>query len=333
MPSMVGGFGNNNKILKLNMSTSSESNDNSNKNTKFILDSPIFRSYLAGLIEGDGTFAVHNKESTNKRYSPMIIVCFKLADMPLANFLQNLTQCGKVYEKKGRGYILWQISKLTEVYIIVNLINGYLRTPKIEALGRTIEWINLYKDRNINSKLPSTINILNVIGTSQLVLKELNTSPLNNDAWLSGFTDADGNFSINITTRKKGNYRVQLFFRLEVAQMYTNNNSNISLFNIVSQISLLFNVNVLTRTRLFKGKEYTSFIIMAASKNSLNKVIEYFDKYPLLSSKYLDYLDFCKVKNLQDSKKLTSSYIATAQKIRENFNKTRSTFTWNHLKF
>ena len=107
----------------------------------------------------------------------------------------------------------------------------------------------------------------------------------------------------------------------------------LSLFNIVSQISLLFNVNVLTRTRLFQGKEYTSFIIMAASKNSLNKVIEYFDKYPLLSSKYLDYLDFCKVKNLQDSKKLTSSYIATAQKIRENFNKTRSTFTWNHLKF
>ena len=106
MPSMVGGFGNNNKILKLNMSTSSESNDNSNKNTKFILDSPIFRSYLAGLIEGDGTFAVHNKESTNKRYSPMIIVCFKLADMPLANFLQNLTQCGKVYIKPERGYIL-----------------------------------------------------------------------------------------------------------------------------------------------------------------------------------------------------------------------------------
>ena len=72
---------------------------------------------------------------------------------------------------------------------------------------------------------------------------------------------------------------------------------------------------------------------MAVNKNSLDKVIEYFEKYPLKGSKYLDYLDFCTVKNLQDSNNLTSSYICTAQNIRKNFNKTRTTFTWNHLKF
>jgi hypothetical protein len=39
----------------------------------------------------------------------MIIILFKLVDLPLANYLNNFTQCGKVYKKSDRGYILWHI--------------------------------------------------------------------------------------------------------------------------------------------------------------------------------------------------------------------------------
>ena len=99
-------------------------------------------AYLAGLIEGDGTFAVHNKKSTAKKYSPMIIIVFKKADLPLAQYLQNLTKCGNVYLKPNRGYVLWQIQNISNVFTIVNLINGYMRTPKLEALNRTIDWLN-----------------------------------------------------------------------------------------------------------------------------------------------------------------------------------------------
>lgn len=62
--------------------------------------------YLAGLIEGDGTFAVHNKDSTAKKYSPMITIVFKKADLTLAKYLVNLSNCGTVYIKVNRGYIL-----------------------------------------------------------------------------------------------------------------------------------------------------------------------------------------------------------------------------------
>ena len=95
-------------------------------------------SYLAGLIEGDGTLAVQIKNSKAKKYSPKIIIAFKKADLPLANYLQTITNCGKVYIKPNRVYILWQIQDLVSVYIIINLINGYMRTPKIEALIRMI---------------------------------------------------------------------------------------------------------------------------------------------------------------------------------------------------
>ena len=62
-------------------------------------------SYLAGLIEGDGTFAVHNKESTAKKYTPMILIVFKKSDLPFAQYLRDLTNCGIIMNKQA-GYVL-----------------------------------------------------------------------------------------------------------------------------------------------------------------------------------------------------------------------------------
>ena len=40
---------------------------------------------LAGLIEGDGHIAVHDKNSKSKKFRPKIIIVFNLADKPLAS--------------------------------------------------------------------------------------------------------------------------------------------------------------------------------------------------------------------------------------------------------
>ena len=136
--------------------------------------------YLAGLIEGDGTFAIHDKESTAKKYAPMIIIVFKKSDVPFAKFLRDFTNCGKVYEKPDRGYTLWQIQDLISVYTILKIINGYMRTPKIEALDRAISWINNYIDENENSKLPSTQKILSNI--SKLETCSLDSSKIESNS-------------------------------------------------------------------------------------------------------------------------------------------------------
>jgi hypothetical protein len=141
MPGLVGGFGNSTNLLKIFR------NNNPINNFKYLIKQKSslnnlvnsnLGSYLAGLIEGDGTFAIQNIKSTTKKYRPKIIVVFKKADLPLAQYLKNITNCGKVYIKSDRGYILWQIQDIVGVFTIVNLINGYMRTPKIEALERTI---------------------------------------------------------------------------------------------------------------------------------------------------------------------------------------------------
>ena len=71
---------------------------------------------------------------------------------------------------------------------------------------------------------------------------------------------------------------------------------------------------------------------MAHSKVSLNLIINYFNQYPLLSSKYLDYQNWLQILKLQQTNPMTSSYLDEAIKIRKDFNKSRSTYNWDHLK-
>lgn len=302
--------------------------------------------YLAGLIEGDGTLIVQDKKSKAKKYSPSIRIAFKKADLPLANYLQTLINCGKVYKRISEGYVFLQIHDLINVFRVINLINGYMRTPKIEALARTIDWFNNYTVNNQFSKLPKTQKILSEIrrinNTSDLELnrviklKDIDTSPIDSNAWLAGFSDADANFSINICKRwKKKSTRVQLFYRLEIAQTYhrTSIDGNVAtFFDIMSKISMFLGVNLLSRTRIKEDKQYFSFMAIAHNRVSLEKITEYFTKFPLISSKYLDYKDWDYILKLQKSNKIVITYLEKALNVRKDFNNTRTTFNWDHLK-
>jgi hypothetical protein len=80
-----------------------------------------------------------------------------LADKPLGERLAFITQAGTIsasLDKKDAGCVLWQIQKKEDVKTkkIINLINGYMRTPKIEALPlrRAINWFNQFDNCNID---------------------------------------------------------------------------------------------------------------------------------------------------------------------------------------
>ena len=298
-----------------------------------------FGPYLAGLIEGDGTIAVHNTDNSEgkkqNKYTPKIIIVFKKADLPLANYLKNKTKCGTILIKPERGYVLWQIQDIVSIFTIISIINGFMRTPKIEALNRAIVWLNSYilKTKNIDNLLPSTKLILDKINI--LEIKPLDQSPIDSNAWLSGFTDADGNFSINIHKRSdKNSTRVQLYYSIEINQNYfklEKEGNKVSFFPIISKIGLFLGVTVYSRSRINKDKIYYSFTVISNNKSSNSIVCEYFNKYPLLSSKLLDFKDWVYILNLQNTNKLTTSYLDSAIKIRTDFNKTRTTFVWDHL--
>ena len=332
MPALIGGFGkiymNTTNKWKYFSTSGSETGGlcfaikKSNVEEESRLRSKI-GPYLAGLIEADGSIAVHNKDSKAKKYNPKIIVLFSLADKPLADKLVSITNAGLVFSKENAGHVIWQIQQQEDVLKIVNLINGYMRTPKIEALHRAIIWFNEFYNCKIDCLA-------------------LDLSPIDSNAWLAGFTDGDGNFSINLINRKKkGNItskRVQTFFRIELRQNYHRDVSlelgGTSYFYILSKIATYLGVNLLSRTREQKDKVFYAFMIISHSSTSHAKVINYFDRFPLYSSKFLAYKDWSyivELGKLRAGKVLTEKEISEVETIKAQFNSKRSSFDFSHL--
>ena len=312
MPALIGGFGKN-KIQTYTTLVSS-----SDINSEEIRLHNKLGPYLAGLIESDGSLAVHDINSKAKKYSPKIVVVFNLNDNTLAEKLASVTQVGKIYKRENQGCVLWNIQNSGDVIKIINIINGYMRTPKIEALHRAIAWYNDNMNTNIKP-----------LG--------LDLSPIDSNSWLSGFTDGDGNFSITLTDRKKKGVatskRVQAFFRIELRQNYHREVSiaqgGISYFEILDKIARYLNVNLYSRSREKNNKIFYAFMVISHSAESHLKVIEYFDRYPLYSSKYLAYKDWKYVVEqikLRDGKPLTVENIKEIQKIKDQFNNNRKEF-------
>jgi len=244
-------------------------------------------------------------------------------DEPLANKLANITNTGTVYIKKNAGCVLWQIQKIDDVIKIINIINGFMRTPKIEALHRAIDWFNEFYSYNIDC-----------LG--------LDLSPIDSNAWLAGFSDGDGNFSILLTNRKKkGNItskRIQTFFRIELRQTYHRDVSaeqgGVSYYTILNKIATYLGVNLYSRTREQKDKVFYAFMVISHNASSHAKVISYFNRFPLYSSKYLAYKDWSYVveqARLRAGKILTQKEISETEIIKAQFNNKRKSFDFSHL--
>ena len=276
-----------------------------------------FAPYLAGLIEGDGHIAVHDKNTQKREYRPKIIIAFNINDKPLAEKLFTELKVGKIIDRSGAGHVLLQILAKEEILKVINLINGYMRTPKIEALHRAIRWIN-EKD---NSSIP---------------LLGIDSSTLDSNSWLAGFSDADGCFGITINDRKKNGVflrtSVQTSFRLEVKQNYSREVSlqqgGPSFFSIMSEITEFLTVNLYTRTRKKEDKLFYAFAAVAHNSISHEILRNYFNNYPLYSSKYLAYKDWCLVQDLHKGS-LSQDNLERIKTIKNGFNTKRKVFDFS----
>lgn len=101
---------------------------------------------------------------------------------------------------------------------------------------------------------------------------------------------------------------------------------------ILNQICLFLNVKLATRTRLnFKNSYY---IVRVENQNSSQILINYIKKYPLLSSKYLDYLDWEKSFGIIFKKEhMTIQGKELILDLKKNMNDKRTKFNWSHLEF
>lgn len=103
------------------------------------LDTTNISSYLAGLIEGDGCIYTPK----NLTGAATVSIIFNSKDLPLPLLIQKSFNIGNIYKVKGKNAYSYIISNLEGLIKITNLINGHMRTPKINKLYVLIDWINL----------------------------------------------------------------------------------------------------------------------------------------------------------------------------------------------
>jgi hypothetical protein len=97
--------------------------------------------YLAGLIEGDGSIYVPKTERSakGKINYPAIQIAFHLKDLPLALLIQKTIGHGSLNRVKNANCYILTINNYTGIILIINLINGKLRSPKLFDFNNLID--------------------------------------------------------------------------------------------------------------------------------------------------------------------------------------------------
>lgn len=181
-----------------------------------------------------------------------------------------------------------------------------MRTPKIISLFNLIDWLNKRFEIEIKKE-------------------NLDNSRINSNSWFSGFIDADGHFSVRTSILSKYP-KIECKFELSQRQIDHNKEDNFSFLNIIAE----YLNTIVKKIRITKPTPEYRVRTVNIKGNLI--LIDYLNKYPLFSSKYLNYKDWVKVLKYFEIKEHTKSEaIKEIINIKLNMNDKRKEFNWDHL--
>ena len=276
-------------------------------------------SYLAGLIEGDGTIVVPStkRSSKGKLNYPSIQIVFQAKDFPLVTVPCRIIGHGSICKKKQSAAYIYTLNNFQGLVSLVQLINGKIRGPKIYQLHKLIDYLN--------TKSPDLVGLGRPC--RYLEKMQLDTSPLQNNSWLAGFIEADGSFQVRTSLTSK---QPRLGLSFEISQARTSKYGTAgrnSTLGVMKMIASFLGVSV---NDIREDRKYPQYRVRT-SAISTNKILQsYLDKYPLYGSKYLDFKDWCTILSYFE-KDIHWQNVDEICKIKSQMNQYRTVFNWDHL--
>ena len=228
-------------------------------------------TWLIGFAEGDGAIQTYEKGTrvrfvlTQKENEILYQIQEKLGIGVVKHFPQGKSG-------KNNDFYRWIVDDPSQILLLAFLFNGNLAlNHRIKQLALWIESLN------------------NRYGSNTIKLKDTVVSISLNDAWLSGFTDAEGCFNVSITA----NARYLLGYVIKMRYILDQKDSV-----ILNKICELFEIGKVT---LRSGTEDVYRYTVTGFK-AMDKVIVYFKFFPLRTKKSLSFDKWLVIHNLVSSK-------------------------------
>jgi hypothetical protein len=262
--------------------------------------------WFIGFSEGDGAILEHKGRSsfvlTQKDNKVLHEICNTL----------NIGTVKDFSDKKGNiKYSRFIISGNKDIFLLYLLFNGNLRLQ--HRIDQLTKWnTNLNNASKFNFKLFFTQNIPELIKQVRL--------PSLNDAWLSGFTDAEGCFSVKIANSKK-NYYVNLLFILDQKNEEILLN-NISLILNSKKKATLRTINKSVQTKVTLNTMYRLTLSCNSNQSFIvDTILYYYNKYPLKTNKNESFKRWTDIIDIVLGKQpLSSQELNKVRKLRHNMN-------------
>lgn len=226
-----------------------------------------FLTWFIGFSEGDGSFVINNRNDLS------FIITQSIDDENILQLIQNKLGFGRVI-KQGKRTSRYIVSDKKGLELINSLFNGNIILPSKQKSFN--EFINVYNKKAIKGKIlldpikPIKSNIL----------------PSLSNCWLTGFTDAEGCFTVSFLSNSNA-------FRL---RYLVSQKGDINL-PILSHLILLFNTGAI---EAHSNKSNFSYIING--EKACYNVYNYFDNHPLKTKKLTSYLLWKEIHNYISNK-------------------------------
>jgi len=292
--------------------------------------------FVTGLIDAEGCFSTtiykNIKLKTGWRVQSFFEIGLNQKDSFLLYQLQEyFGGIGSIRLDKKSNALKYSVSNIKNlINIIIPLFQKYSLLTQKRAdfilFKQIVELMNKGNHLTINGiqqiiNLKASMNL----GLSDLIKSEFSTinpiqRPIINSTtildphWISGFVSGDGNFDAGIRyykNKEKIGYKLYLRFRI------TQHEKDIKLLKLI--------IIYLGAGRIEKNIK-TSVVNLVISKflDINEKIIPFFNKYPIYGIKHLDYLDWCKISNLINlNTHRTIIGLEEIRKIKSGMNKNR----------
>ncbi|KAJ1566190.1 NADH:ubiquinone dehydrogenase subunit 5 [Nowakowskiella sp. JEL0078] len=185
-------------------------------NTRLANIDPLWLQWFIGFVEGDGSII------TNGDGSLSFVVT--QAEKAILDHIQVTLGFGKVVFDYSNDCWRYIVSDLPSIYELALLFNGNLFLE--HRINQLSSWVEGLQARNY---------LINLINSKVLITLQ--------DAWLSGFTDAEGCFNVTITKRAA----MFVGFRVVMRFILDQNDRQALLY-----ISNLFGFGYIAASRLIK---------------------------------------------------------------------------------